>query len=164
MGCDIHMYVEYKDKGGSWRSGDYFQLDDPLCDFPKRRRIELYGDRNYALFAVLANVRNGGCDYIDLPRGLPDDATDYVKHEYERWRGDAHSCSYFTLRELIDFHDECRPLNDFGYDILEPVISRMKQRADSLELIWDFEWAETRCRNDARKKADNIRIVFWFDN
>lgn len=167
MGCDIHMYVEYKNKrggDGSWLCGDYFQVDDPLCESPVYNRIELYGDRNYALFAVLANVRNGGYDYIELPRGLPADATEYVEQEYERWRGDAHSCSYFTLRELIEYHDEYKPLSDYGYDILGPVISRLKQRADDLSLIWDFEWGDSWSRASVYKKAEDIRIIFWFDN
>jgi hypothetical protein len=151
MGCDIHMYVEYRltsRDDSVWRCGDYFKVDNPLSDKPTMKRVELYGDRNYALFAILADVRNYNlADYISEPKGLPGDATEYVKREYSNWGSDAHSCSYFTLQELIDYHSEYAPKDSFGYDILKPLINRLKLRSDELDVI-----------------SDSIRIVFWFDN
>lgn len=168
MGCDIHMYVEYNRTGkaeSDWLCGDYFRVADPLAEKPAIKRIELYGERDYSLFAVLADVRNSNlCDYIAEPRGLPDDVTEFVKREYGAWGNDAHSCSYFTLRELIDYHDEHKPQDLLGYDVLKPLINKLKQRADELDLIWDFEWHNSFTRDIAHKKADRIRIVFWFDN
>ena len=168
MGCDIHMHVEYKltNRGDSvWRCGDYFRLDNPLAEEPEIKCIELYSSRNYDLFAVLADVRNyDGMECIAYPKGLPWDVTEYVKHEYQAWEDDAHSCSYFTLRELIDYHNEHEPLDAFDKDILKPLIDRLKQRADDLDVIWDFEWNNSLTKDVAYKKSDNIRIVFWFDN
>lgn len=164
MGCDIHMYVEYR-RNGDWKNGDYFMLDNPDAIKPKRKRMELYDARNYDLFAVLANVRNYDLrEYIDDPRGLPDDVTYYVEHEYEDWGWDAHSCSYFTLQELIDFDEEHEPRSILGRHILRPLIDRLKQRADELRLIYDFEWDREQSTQELRDKANNIRIVFWFDN
>jgi len=70
--------------------------------------------RNYDLFAILANVRNGygfaGCDTgdgfipIDEPRGLPGDVTDDVKKESDGWGINGHSHSWFTLRELLEYN------------------------------------------------------------
>ena len=65
MGCDIHMHVERRSsfRNGDkteWVNGDYFSIKhphDPDCSIIHQ---DLYGDRNYALFAVLANVRNRG--------------------------------------------------------------------------------------------------------
>lgn len=168
MGCDIHMYVEYRsitniDTG--WRCGDYFRVVDPLAEKPVIKRIELYGDRDYSLFAVLADVRNSHLiDYISEPRGLPDDVTEYVKREYGAWGNDAHSCSYFTLQELIDYHDVHKPKDLMGYDVLKPLIDKLKQRANEIDLIWEFEWDNSLTRGIAYKKAERIRIVFWFDN
>ena len=168
MGCDIHMYVECKsvsNKDSKWRCGDYFRIYNPVADEPIIKRVELYGDRDYSLFAVLAGVRNSNLvEYIAEPKGLPDDATEFVKREYVAWGSDAHSCSYFTLRELIDYQNEHEPVDEFGYDILKPLINRLKQRADELDVIWDFEWNNSFTRDVAYKKANNIRIVFWFDN
>ena len=164
MGCDIHMHVEYKitrKDDAVWRCGDYFKIDNPLSRDTQVTHMDLYGDRDYDLFAVLANVRNyNHVDYIAEPKGLPDDVTEYVRQEYCRWGCDAHSCSYFTLRELIDYHVEHVPQDIFGDDILKPLIDRLKQRADELNVLWDFEWNNS----VTHEKADNIRIIFWFDN
>ena len=168
MGCDIHMYVEYKNTTNidtRWRCGDYFRIDDPGAEKPVMKRVELYGDRNYSLFAVLADVRNSNlADYIAEPRGLPDDVTEFIKREYVAWGSDAHSCSYFTLQELIDYHDEHTPQDSLGYDVLKPLINKLKQRANEIDLIWDFEWHNSLTCNIAYEKADRIRIIFWFDN
>lgn len=168
MGCDIHMYVEYKPRAShdsDWRNGDYFLLDDPLSFTSKINHVALYGERNYPLFAILADVRNYNyLDPIDIPRGLPSDVTDYVKHEYDAWGIDAHSCSYFTLKELIEHHDEECPRDPFGRDILEPLLKELMRRADELHLIWDFEWNNQSTRDAVLDKAAYIRIVFWFDN
>lgn len=69
--------------------------------------------RNYSLFAILADVRNGrgfagirtgdGFNVIGGQRGLPADASAHVKKESERWGQDGHSHSWFTLKELLDF-------------------------------------------------------------
>ena len=168
MGCDIHMYVEIKSTTNintNWRCGDYFRVYDPLAEDLTMTRVELYSDRDYSLFAVLADVRNSYLiDYISEPKGLPDDVTEYVKREYGAWGNDAHSCSYFTLQELIDYHDEHKPQDLMGYDVLKPLIDKLKQRANELDLIWDFEWNNSLTSGVAYNKASRIRIVFWFDN
>jgi hypothetical protein len=114
MGCDIHIYVERK-VGEKWCSCDYFVPDVRYKHGEAFRRVECCGWRNYGLFATLANVRNyGNTDYICEPKGLPEDASDYVRGEYEDEIWDAHSCSYFTLQELIDFSEERHPLRRRG--------------------------------------------------
>lgn len=56
MGCDIHIFVEYREFGrtGRWRS---------LAEG------EMRGDRDYEMFSALAGVRGDG----PAPKGLPDD-------------------------------------------------------------------------------------------
>lgn len=115
MGCDIHMYVEYKkrlpvkatkDYEEQWISGDYFKFD-PYDETQegKYEQIELYGNRNYALFSTLAGVR----DYTDKvipvaePKGIPDDCCNYVKERNEAWGNDAHTHSWLTLKELKEY-------------------------------------------------------------
>ena len=209
MGCDIHMYVERK-VGGKWWNADYF-VPNPSwkpdewgrAPIPKYHHVKIYGNRNYALFATLANVRNyGNTDYISEPKGLPDDVTEFVKSEWETWEFDGHSCSWLTLRELIDFHEARHPLkrrgmlspeqqaelddgilpdhwcqgcNQAGYefreweednDVLVPLINKLKERCDDLNMIYDFAWDSSNeaMRGSAYRKAADIRIVFWFDN
>lgn len=99
MGCDIHCYAEKRNKDGKWEIvGDNYQP---------------YGNRNYNLFAILANVRNGtafaGCktgegfNPISNPKGVPSDASEEYASLSEQWDSDGHSHSYFTLRELLDY-------------------------------------------------------------
>lgn len=109
MGCDIHFYVEKKVKD-KWKSADTFEKKDG--DWYDQRD-EFYGDRNYNLFAILADVRNGhgfagsktgeGFRPISQPRGLPDDISKETKRQSDSMGCDGHSHSWFTLRELLDY-------------------------------------------------------------
>jgi hypothetical protein len=165
MGCDIHMYVEYR-HDGRWVCGDYFEVNPyyPKCG-PEYSLVELYGYRDYALFGILAGVRKPEMPRIDDPRDLPEDCNDFIKKEYESWGIDAHSCSWLTLQELIDFQDKVGPTYDYGGYILENLINKLKERANELNLIYDFQWTgNERSEREAYKKSAGIRIVFWFDN
>jgi len=123
MGCDIHFYVEKRDTTvgggvGPWYSPEQWQRpkwaddDEPQLDDVEYDESYCTG-RNYDLFAILANVRNGsgfaGCDLgsekarIAEPRGLPDDVCDQIRAQYDQWDCDAHSASHFTLFELLSF-------------------------------------------------------------
>lgn len=96
MGCDIHLYVEFK-QNERW-------IHNPSIT---------YDDRNYNVFAMLANVRNGkgfaGCDTGDgfnpiaMPRGLPNNVSSIIEIESEKWGPDGHSHSYITLTELLKY-------------------------------------------------------------
>ena len=113
MGCDIHFYVEKKAEG-KWINSQKVAIehdDDTIPDVPYEDRI--YSGRNYSLFGILANVRNGsdfaGCDTgnafipISEPKGLPDDVSEEVKAISDGWEPDCPSHSYHTLRDLLDY-------------------------------------------------------------
>jgi hypothetical protein len=117
MGCDIHCYAEVK-KGQKWvKVGRVFvnpYYDEKRKDkWNKPKTDQPYQGRNYNLFGILADVRNGrgvaGCDLgdgfvpIDSPRGIPNDVSDSVQGLFNGWGGDAHSDSYFTLEELLRY-------------------------------------------------------------
>lgn len=106
MGTDIHLAVEARENG-VWINKTPFKNDHGyLSNYPNG----YYDDRNYNLFAILANVRNGygsagvitgsGFNPISSPRGVPEDADPQVRE----WalNGD-HSKSYVTLKELLDY-------------------------------------------------------------
>lgn len=117
MGCDIHMYVEYKkelpikdskEREEKWISGDYFKpnpFKDVWEDEEKLERMELYGHRNYGLFATLAGIRDYTNSIIPVsePKGIPDDCCAYVKKANEDWDGDGHTHSWLTLKEIKDY-------------------------------------------------------------
>lgn len=101
MGCDIHLFVEAKNnKTGKWEYKPY---------------APEYGSRNYDVFGMLANVRNGwgiagiitGFEFnvIALPRGIPQDVSPKVQEENEQWNdnGYSHGHSFLTLKELIEY-------------------------------------------------------------
>ncbi len=120
MGCDIHMYYEIR-YGDAWK---YFDWRSPYVigtytdgetkyDYIKMADDPLSSHRNYNLFAVLADVRNGsgfaGCYTgeefrpICAPRGLPSDVSLPVKKASGEYGDDGHSHSWFTLTEVIDY-------------------------------------------------------------
>lgn len=99
MGCDIHPHFEVR-RNGVWTYHDYQQAhadgkyDDGSTRYNYSKLFDdpLYVGRNYSLFAILADVRNGvgfaGCDTGDpfvpiaAPRGLPADVTDRTLADY----------------------------------------------------------------------------------
>lgn len=109
MGCDIHLYVE-KRIDGKWIAQGNFERDE---DGYTQGGDNYYDGRNYDLFAILADVRNGrgfagvktgdGFNPIAAPKGLPEDVSDAIKGISDRWDIDGHSHSFFTVRELLDY-------------------------------------------------------------
>ncbi len=106
-------------------------------------------DRSYVLFGKMAGVR-GEEKPISLPKGFPDDASYPTTLDYRRWGEDGHSHSWLNREELIELkawfvseypEDLWRFYDVFGFFYgggLE----------DPLE--------ET--------PAEDVRVVFWFDN
>ena len=112
MGCDIHVCCERKNYEGKWINCDHFKFnpyfdsdsdgDDEEID--KWWIVPIFDDRNYALFATLADVRNYGyIKPISEPRGLPEDIHYITKELADSWGDDGHSHSYYTLKELMDY-------------------------------------------------------------
>jgi hypothetical protein len=106
VGCDIHAVIEYREnKDAPWR-----RYDELL---PAVLR-----DRSYAVFAVLAGVRNcGDMPVITAPRGAPEDHTSTPIEMYEDGLGwewddaDLHSFSWLSLKDLVEF-DWDQPVRD----------------------------------------------------
>ena len=69
MGCDIHLYIEYKSK-----KPQYDGRESTWHSFGK----SINPGRNYAMFGLMANVRNcysdGKLPVLVEPRGMPEDA------------------------------------------------------------------------------------------
>ena len=134
MGCDIHLHTEYKDKDGNWQKvikglqSDYYSPDsDHFNTDEYKDGGEVYSGRNYTLFSYLANVRNGwgfaGCDTgnaidsMDDHRGMPEDVSEGIDKEHEAWSSDAHSASFFNLKELKGGYERAKQATktDRGY-------------------------------------------------
>ena len=93
MGCDIHSFAERCNKEtGKWQI---------VTD------VVTFDNRDYSVFAFLAGVRNyDHCEPISEPKGLPDDVCDEIQENFESWQDDAHSASFLTVKELLDFDYE----------------------------------------------------------
>jgi len=101
-------------------TGREFSHDEPEMymeyDAPEVYKDWVWDGRNYDLFAILANVRNGhgfagietgmGFKPIAMPRELPPDVSAYVKGRSDSWDCDGHSHSYHALTDLLayDWH------------------------------------------------------------
>lgn len=119
MGADIHFYVEKKQADGSWELQGRFEreVEDEGTDdeYVWMGQVDrpMYSGRNYNLFAILADVRNGrgfagiktgeGFNPISDPRGVPDDASQGYIELVDQYGCDGHSHSYHTLRQILDF-------------------------------------------------------------
>jgi hypothetical protein len=136
MGTDIHLYIERQADDGTWSRvqpavwtcpwchGEGAYKNGHKCYFCEGvgKSAKEYHNRNYDLFAMLADVRNGsgfaGCDTGDgfeilaKPRGLPADTSirdtivpddeDYSERPDYVWLGD-HSFSHCTLAEVLAY-------------------------------------------------------------
>ena len=113
MGCDIHLYVEkYNEAKKVW---EFIEPPSGWDKFAEENGYtpNWYQGRNYNLFAILADVRNGvgfaGVDTGDSletiapPKGTPKDASEDYKAIFEDWGEDGHSHSFLTVREILDF-------------------------------------------------------------
>lgn len=114
MGTDIHLFVERKNPNtDKWENVDPKGVA-PQDSFEKESGYwSWYGGRNYGLFSILANVRNGygtagadtgdGYKPIAMPRGNPDDASPEYMAKVEDYGPDGHSHTYHTLKDLLDY-------------------------------------------------------------
>lgn len=169
MGCDIHMFLERKTSGNNyqgprdiqldrnakieeiiegipveerWVSADTWEIDDNGYWVVSKILGPNSDNRNYYLFAILADVRNdGSIESIDYPRGIPHDCSSGYSYMTKQWGSDGHSHSYFTLKELLEVDWDLYQ-KEYITDFLE-TIEKMKSIDDNHE---------------------KVRCVFFFDN
>jgi hypothetical protein len=200
MGCDIHVYTEVKkkvNKEEQWVCADYFKKNPyfGIDEYEKKEWevVNIYRDRNYALFAVLAGVRNYGENApIAVPKGLPDDCCPETLKEFEDWDSDGHSHSWYTLGELKGYMKTYPKVKYSGLITAEQsealdngIFPNSWCQWSSQNNLIKREWEELlECLNPIVEKlkdrlkewlwlwddkqveenSEKIRMVFWFDN
>lgn len=162
MGCDIHVFIEYKVNDDQWKA-HHKHVEDKNGHI---RSVSATG-RNYELFGELAGVRSSG----GFANGLPEDVSDIIKQESDYWTSDGHSHSHMSLEKyekiLKQQNYEMTDRTDMFYDwenidyIKSPpsfttIVSGCKRHAEELQ-------------TDAILLDDNVptikhRLIFWFDN
>lgn len=160
MGCDIHVYCEQKEtiNGNKiWICADHFKInkyayyDDEDSKYePKYHIVPIYDDRDYCLFETLAGVRAYyGNEIMDEPRGLPDDVSDTVKAESDRWDSDGHSHSWFTARELFKWQNLHPTIHNSG--LVSKEAYEKYQKDGALPTSW---WQGSNNPTDVRMEWD----------
>lgn len=124
MGCNIHGWIEVK-QYNYWTA----QTREPM------------DDRNYSLFAYLANVRNyTGIEPLSQPRGYPPNVAELTKKEIEEWSNDGHSHSWVSAEEIMSM----------------PMLLHFND-------TW-MDWLKIFKTYVRTYGGENVRFVFWFDN
>lgn len=133
MGTDIHLYTEHRVKE-KWQK---IKVDGSI----------LPDDRNYRLFAFLANVRNFGDITPQFEsRGIPSD-TSYIEND-EDWIGD-YGLTYAYVDEIINAPWEDVGLQDCYFKIFyERILPR---------IINEYPWCD-------KEQLRNVRVLMGFDN
>ncbi len=191
MGCDIHMFIEYKVGNGKWEADEHHTptvidycspSDSQKCEAcEKGRPLECeqsYRDfpqvdatsRNYRLFGALAEVRGEGSK---PPKGLPKNVSKGIKEASENYGSDGHSHSYLTLKEfkqILDKQGFAPSDSDVAfYDYSSYPDYRSRPAAYTTvvnycnKLILDKS-AELCLLTDNKQNSVQVRLVFWFDN
>lgn len=132
MGCDIHLHTEVKIEG-RWHHYGHPHIE-----------------RNYTLFAKMANVRNENgrepCPLVPH-KGIPFDATDLTKISRRIEEGDRDGwLDIEQICELVKWYERTHPDDAWG-----------------LEGLFDFVF----CNGWAGIPNDDVqdaRFIFWFDN
>lgn len=165
MGADIHFFTERKTSSNNyggpkdlsedrnikieeiiddrpleerWVSADEWEFYDGYWNVPYSKKF--YNGRNYYLFSILSGVR-GDVEPIAYRRGIPKDCSYGYLHMAKQWEGDAHSHSYFTLKELLEVDWD-------SYD--KEYLSEFMETIEKMKSI----------DSDPQK----VRCVFFFDN
>jgi len=141
MGCDIHLHTEVK-IDGKWH---HYSCPNIM--------------RRYGLFAMLADVRNGGdVTPISQPRGLPIDVTELTKYDSDHWGPDAHSHSWIGAEEILLV---CNTMNAR----VEPQRTWMTWEDEEIGYLFGNTWSGfSKYPQDRQRHLQDIRWVFWFDN
>lgn len=152
MGCDIHSAVEvFTDGKWEWTG------ERPL------------GDRNYALFGWLADVRNySAIEPLAQPRGIPEDC--YIEDIEDYILGD-HSFSWFLLSELlaVDYEAEVndrRVTRQVGKNSWDGGCTGTPEEGEKLPLreFLGEEFFEALDIMKTLGPPEKVRLVFGFDS
>ena len=142
MGTDIHMFVEQK-SGDQWSVVGPFECWDCYGTNSKcytclgRGSVSDYGIRNYRLFSMLVNVRNGygfagtrtggPIEPIAEPRGIPLDVSTEASEYFDGMH--CHDHTWLLLSEILDY-DTSRTVECCGVIGIDEYLSRIESGYD----------------------------------
>ena len=186
MGCDIHVRIEKLEDSKwvnmPWKNPDRNKYSkdhnpDGTLEIP-----DYFDARNYNLFAVLANVRNGTWGVrippIDSPRGFPENSP--IDIENGEYLGD-HSFSYITLKELQDYNWDAPYIYRASVSPEQAKALREKGETPNSWAAWSSCGEQVEWKSTVREAVNNwpddilpvlasignpdeVRLVFGFDS
>jgi len=157
MGCDIHIFPEYRKKTGNKRldnlynilnNSDWKYLYKSEIIYPEKKwywpeNYYAFWSRNYGLFGILAGVRSCVNPIIPL-RGLPSNISKKTKNRYMECKSDYHSETWYYLSELLDINWKKYRV---GCKLFKKYLKRLQRFADKNKISYN-----------------DVRLVMWFDN
>lgn len=177
MGADIHPYVEIR-KDGKWElfekecfTGDWWDKHNG-----RLKVITPFNWRQYTMFAMMANVRNGN-QIIPIKEPsycLPEDVSEIVRLLHDDFGG--HSTSFLTAKELKEFDYNQHPIKGGSF---RQVLTEFCKPCDSVDEsddlssvvdYYDFIGIESLFFTHVNElyelapNPDDVRVVFWFDS
>jgi len=187
MGCDIHLFKEKKVNGQWVTADDWSNEEDELyCERSN------YGDRNYNLFGFISKGTRRHHEKSFDVKGMPSDASAEVKKCCEAWGADGHSHSYLTIGELkaafeIVKNDKATINGMMHRDQWAKVQEEAKKPEPNWMVIYPYcqstnmseyvnfsidvpmsfilgSGIEEIIAGFDGIEAEDLRIVFWFDN
>ena len=152
MGCDIHIYTEYRNPGElTWQSADTTSVEE---EGTKDEYINVSHTidtgRNYGLFGLIAGVRIEYEQSLACKYSWPEDTTETSMYQKDRWDGDGHSHSWFTLDEI---KTHLLHLALTQHDIPDWVTNSYTELKDNMEAL-----------KPSGASDHDVRILFLFDN
>jgi len=171
MGCDIHMYVEYKRRAQR-------HVDVEECWDSHGGRIN--PGRHYPLFAELAGVRMGERDTGATPRGLPDDLGFYSRGDSKLFivgdsDGDPVEGAVFKSTAARWVAEGSSEYIDEGSSVTHPdwhshswcTAQELEDAIKRADGEWGVDPGYTALADTLRsfeRQGYDARVVFWFDN
>ena len=166
MGCDIHAFVDFNKPG------------EDLCQCLSE---ELNFDRDYAVFAKLAGVRNYGEEItpISEPRGLPahvswsvsssdnlyvvekdtNDSGTCTREQAERWV--ASGISKWVREGVVSNPDH----HSYSWISLSEFERAISELSSIIKYKLSVEYlAVLSAMKTIAEQGYEVRLVFWFDN
>ncbi|AWE54207.1 MULTISPECIES: hypothetical protein [Streptomyces] len=142
MGTDIHGYIEVRNSCVDSSEPDD---DEPLLRWHQAMLLDhIFKGRDYDAFGSLFGVRGGCSEPLAAQRGFPRDASRAATRAFEWEQENAHSASWINWAELAGQ----------VWDSAEPRVP---------DEDWGDVWSVMAVLAK-RHRAENVRLVVWFDN
>lgn len=156
MGCDIHIYLEQRIEP-EWVFIHEFDIMNAKIFGGGRSDYyhPVIAQRDYSFFGAIASVRSAPIGHQE-PRGMPIDASRYVKWQKTRWGEDAHSASYMSAAEFLPIFMQHKLT---ASELSEVMATRLL--GDKTTFIDVMSEYICQLYSDC---IDDYRFVFFFDN